>query len=67
MRNIVSESYRAYTGVIFKKIEILKAPGLVKFDSLCYMYKYDRGNNIPLSFEHFFTPYSRETVLNSIL
>ena len=59
IRNIVCETYRAHTGVIFKKLEILKVPDLVKFNSLCFMYKYDRGN-IPLSFEHFFTPFSRE-------
>ena len=59
IRNIVCETFKAHTGAIFKKLEILKVPDLVKFNSLCFMYKYDRGN-IPPSFEHFFTPFSQK-------
>ena len=67
IRNIVCETFKAHTGAIFKKLEILKVPDLVKFNSLCFMYKYDRGN-IPSSFEHFFIPYlsDEKTVLNCI-
>ena len=52
VRHLVSETCRAHLGVIFKKLEILKVSDLVKFNSLCFMYKLDRGN-IPLFFEHF--------------
>ena len=54
LRNLQS-SYWNY----FKKLEILKVPDLVKFNSLCFMYKYERGK-ILSSFEHFFTPFSRD-------
>ena len=43
--SIVCETYRAHTGVIFKKLEILKVPDLVKFNSLCFLYKYDRARD----------------------
>ena len=52
----------------YRKLNILKyiyetwdgGPPIIKFNSLCFMYKYDDRENIPLSFKHFFTPFSRD-------
>ena len=49
IRNIVCETFRAHTGAIFKKLEILKVPDLVKFNSLCFINMKEIIFHLPLN------------------
>ena len=64
IRNIVCETFKAHTGAIFKKLEILKVPDLVKFNSLCFINMIEGIFYLPL--KTFSLLSVEKTVLNSI-